>query len=247
MNVVIVAHYDINGALEDDLCSFLNYLALKDFHVFLVSTGLRVENTTELNEGINVLIRDNYGYDFYSYAEGFKKNIDMINVSKNIILMNSSFKIISADKLFHYFECAVDDQYQNIDLLSLTESNENSFHCQSFLMRFNNKLISSRRFLNWWLKMKPLNKRQKVIDKYELGLTKFVQKEGFVAGSVLNIDLDRKSQGMKLYKDIYGRVTDYTKLNPCHFMWEALLDDFGVIKYELLNKNPHGLKINIPE
>lgn len=243
MNLVIIAHFDPKGFLSSDLSEFINFLDIKGFSVYFVSTGINEEYISQLNKTVRVLIRDNYGYDFYSYAKGFANNLDLIDSFENIIVMNSSFKIISLEKLYSFFELATNDFYKGIDLLSLTESNEVTYHCQSFVMRFNKKLITSKSFVDWWVRMKPISNRQKVINKYELGLTKFVKRKGFITGGLFNITLERKVKAMELYHDAYGRYEDFDNLNPCHFMWSDLLDDYGIIKYELLKKNPHRLEL----
>lgn len=244
MNIVIVAHFDPDGDIASDLVGFLNKLVSEGFLVNLISTGLNVEKTEKLSDKINVTIRDNVGYDFYSYAEGFKQNIDNLNNAENVILMNSSFKIFDQNKLFGFFESAINEKNHSMDLLSLTESQENGFHCQSYLMRFNKNILASRKFVDWWIKMKPISNRQKVINKYEIGLTRFVLTKGYIAGGALTVNLAVKVEAIEIFKKIYGSTRNYVQLNPCHFMWTAIMNEFGIVKYELLNKNPHGIDIS---
>lgn len=244
MNCLFVAHFDTNGYIHEDLALFLNYLCEKGYVIHLISTGMLEEQKIKLNTEIKVTIRENIGYDFYSYALGFKDCLDIIEKIDNIILMNSSFKIYSKEKLSSFFDIATSEDYSSVDLLSLTESFENEYHCQSFLMRCNRNILNCGAFINWWVKMKPINKRQKVIDKYELGLTRFVLKYNFSVSSVLSVSLKRKIKAMSYYKIRYGTCCNYLNLNPCHFMWDAIYEDYGIIKYELLNKNPHGLDIS---
>lgn len=244
MNYVIVAHYDEYGVISSDLSNFVNFLQNNNFSVILVSTHLNNNEMYKINKNIKTIVRDNYGYDFYSYCTGIQlisnnwENID------NIILMNSSFKIFDYNKLYSFFLQSIGKKYNQYNLLSLTTSMEVKYHCQSFLLRFNKEVLSNSDFKKWWLTMEPINDRQQVIYKYELGLTDFILKQGFSSQGLFYVGFARKIKSMLRYYRLQRKWLSWHQFNPCHFLWDDLYDDFGVAKYELINKNPYKFNIN---
>lgn len=244
MNYVIVAHYDEFGRISSDLSDFINFLQGSNFQIILVSTCLNEAEFKKISQNIKIIVRDNYGYDFYSYRVGIdfiKNSWDYID---NIILMNSSFKIFNDHKLYNFFAKVIAKENQKYDVLSLTTSMEIRYHCQSFLLRFNRKVLNSLSFQNWWSSMQPISDRQQVIYQYELGLTDFLLQQNFTSSSLFHIGLLRKVKSMLRYFRLTKTWSSWSGINPCHFLWDELYHDYGIVKYELINKNPHNININ---
>ncbi len=237
---IIVAHFDLEGCIKADLVHFVNLLAQTYQNIVFVSTNLNSEAKAQLNPAIHIIIRDNIGYDFYSYKVG----LDYLRENKNIFtifLMNSSFCILEPAKLATTF-FAVD--YSTIDLLGLTTSRELAYHAQSFLFRINHSLYTSSYFETWWKKMKPLNNRDEVIKNYEIGISQYCIDNGFIVNSLYQPSLEAQVLAIKKKPNLYEKIKDPLTLNPTHFYWEELLSQFGVAKWELINKNPHQFDIS---
>lgn len=237
---IVVAHYDPNGLIKKDLINFVNLLAQNYQNIVFVSTNLIVEAKKLINPSVHFIVRENIGYDFYSYKIG----LDYLKENKNIFtifLMNSSFCILDPNKLATTF-FAID--YSNIDLLGLTTSREIAYHVQSFLIRINNTLFTSSYFETWWDKMRPLNKRDEVIKNYELGMSQYFMDKGFIANSLYQPTLEAQVLAIKKKPNLYKKIKDPLTLNPTHFYWEEVLSQFGIAKWELINKNPHQFDIS---
>lgn len=237
---IVIAHYDTEGQIKTDLLNFVNHMANSYDNIVFVSTHLSVAAKNQLNPTIHVIVRENTGYDFYSYKIG----LDYLKENKNILtvfLMNSSFCILDAEKLNSSF-FAID--YSDIDLLGLTTSREIAYHAQSFLLRINNSLYTSSLFEVWWKKMKPLNNRDEVIKNYEIGMSQFFIDNGFIVNSLYQPSLKAQTLAIKKKPNLHKKIKDPLSLNPTHFYWEEVLDLYGIAKWELINTNPHQFNIS---
>lgn len=238
---IVIAHYDTEGLIKADLLNFANQMAKSYDNIVFVSTHLSVTAKDQLDPAIHVIVRENTGYDFYSYKIG----LTYLKENKNILtvfLMNSSFCILDAGKLSSSF-FAID--YSDIDLLGLTTSREIAHHAQSFLLRINNSLYTSSLFEAWWQKMKPLNNRDEVIKNYEIGMSQFFIDHGFIVNSLYQPSLEAQALAIKKKPDLHRKIKDPLTLNPTHFYWEEVLENYGIAKWELINNNPHQFDISL--
>ena len=82
--------------------------------------------------------------------------------------------------------------------------------------------------MNWWLKIKPYKKRQTIIDKYELGLSKIMKTNDYKLCAMFskNINIYPKNiiQKIKLrYKEVLYRQKKIYKKNPTNYFLERFL------------------------
>jgi hypothetical protein len=127
--------------------------------------------------------------------------------------------------------------------VGITKSYEIHEHIQSYLLIIDKKLFLNSIFVDWFKKMKPISKRQRVIEKYELGLSKLILDINFSISSLFKKNLIIYGK----YKlNFFGKVFYFKKKrdkkNPMHFYYKEIYNEFGIIKIELLKKNP--FKIN---
>jgi rhamnosyltransferase len=173
---------------------------------------------------VDVLKRDNIGYDFYSYREGIR-TIAASGNDYQVTLMNTSFVIADPEKLCQqYMEPGVNRE--TFDVYGLVKSNEIVEHLQSFLLTFSNRLMRNTGFLQWWDSMQALNARHEVIHAYELGLSQYLSKAGYPLKAAITSQSD-------------ARVA-----NPSHANYEELLERFGILKIELIRDNPFNINLN---
>ena len=171
-----------------------------------------------------MVVRENVGYDFYSYREGVQKILSEFPMAQ-ITLMNSSFVTIEPELLVKNYFQRFCYSLPN-DFFGLTFSTEKFPHIQSFLMSLNPKVWNAGQFLNWWRNMEPENDREVVIDKYEVGLSKFMNEQGVQYSSAVNCD--RTEQMAK----------------PSHGAAKKILSDFGITKIEFFRENPYRLDLS---
>ncbi len=234
---IVAAHYHPRGLLRDDFLGLVSELQRLSATVLLVSTNLTAEQRERLPAGIRVVVRENHGYDFYSYKVGLEALGDLQRLQR-VVLMNSSFICVDRHKLLRGF---FDAGLRSFDVFGLTESRQYAPHVQSFLFSFGTRCIQSAAFRRWWAEVAPIDERQRVIDTYELGLSRFLHEAGFTLGCAYRPS--RLQKVIALWRSVRrGRLTlDPRRLNPTHFYWDFLLHDFGIVKVELVRTDPHAL------
>jgi lipopolysaccharide biosynthesis protein len=253
MEAVVVAHFHPSGRLATDLYELVRELSRRGQRVVFVSTGLADEGAQRLAPHAQVIRRENFGYDFWSYRTGIEALGDLSGCSR-LLICNSSFVTLDAAKLCSSFF----EPVTTLGLRGLSASAEGCYHLQSYWISFEgSSLVGSDVFRDWWARMTPLSKRQEVIDRYERGLTEHFRKAGFPARSALvptsserfmaicravdtgawGLDASSRQETVEL------PLSQADILNPTHYLWDLLVARYSVIKLELLRHNP--MRVNL--
>lgn len=249
---VVIAHYDPAGRLAEYLLRFLAHLQARAQRVVLVSTGLAVAPAARAGQYAQVMVRSNFGYDFWSYKLGIDALGDLSRFDR-LWVLNSSFVIFDPALLCERFL----DWKGEADLLGLTHSSEVRPHVQSYCFAFNRHLLGSIAFGQWWSGMIPISDRLQVIPKYELGMTAHFAQAGFSTAAVF--EPTPAERVLAVLRGIETRnlqlppaagagpvrlsLRDAEHLNPTHYVWEGLLERCGVLKMDLVRENAHGLDL----
>jgi lipopolysaccharide biosynthesis protein len=238
-NAVVIAHYDHEGLVRDDLRALVHDLSSVADTVVFVSTGLTAAAARDLPPGVTTIVRENRGYDFYSYKVGIESLGDLGRLSR-LFLVNSSFICIDRHKLVQRF---FKSDHGDYDVFGLTRSHEGRPHLQSFLLSFGPRCLQSEMFQRWWSRMIPIDDRESVIQTYEVGLSAYLQDCGFSMGSAYVPT--RREKAVAWLRSVLRTApqADPMALNPTHFYWDFLLENFGIVKVELAQKNPHRLNL----
>jgi rhamnosyltransferase len=220
---LVIAHFHKEGKLRSDTISMLECLAPIFDRVVLVSTCLNDSERKKLPASVQLHVRPNTGYDFYSYRYGIKQ-LQALGGHWQITLMNTSF-IIQQPQLLasHYFEKYLPSE--QFDVLGLTQSFEIQAHLQSYLLTFSSKCTRQTAFIEWWDEMTPINERSAVVYHYELGLSAMLQRCGMALTCAMPTPAIPAN-------------------NPSHFYYKELLQQFGIVKIELLKSNPFELDLS---
>lgn len=220
---LIIAHFHTLGTLRPDTVQALPYFHNIYNRIILVSTCLSLEEEVKLPEYVELIIRENYGYDFYSYRQGILKLKDE-GIDWQVTLMNTSFIIADPVKLCaNYLEPITN--MVSLDFIGLTYSSEIKEHLQSYLLTYSAALFGDIQFLNWWEKMIPLNDKNEIIMNYEIGLSQYVAELGY-----------------KLSTAIKGPLSG-PHPNTSHIKFGELLNTYGIIKITLIRDNPYNLDL----
>ena len=224
---LIIAHYHRDGKIRSDTLDFLNACDHEFERIIFVSTKLQDEERKKIPQYVECHVRDNIGYDFFSYRLGIEKLLDH-DVDKEIqqiTIMNTSFLIFDTKNFLQkYFN----EGLGQADFYGLTMhygSREHS-HLQSFLLTFNKQLLRDYRFTNWWRKMIPFEEKSLLIKKYEIGLSKYLEDIGYKLNPVFPIDLRSG------YAD------------PMHGSFLEILEKFSILKIGLIVLNPFKLSLS---
>lgn len=222
---LIIAHFNNHGALRTDTVEALPYFHNIYDRIILVSTCLSSEEVSKLPDYVEVIIRDNYGYDFYSYRQGILMLKDG-GISWQVTLMNTSFIIAEPVKLCNSYLEPITSM-DLFDFIGLTHSLEINEHLQSYLLTLSAALIEDSRFVDWWEKMSPLNDKNEIVTKYEVGLSQYIEELGFKLSGVLKGPMSGPYP------------------NTSHMKFGELLNNYGVIKITLIRDNPYNLNLGL--
>lgn len=250
---VVIAHYDSAGRLPRHLQRLVAHLASMAQRVIFVSTGLHPEAAQQIRQHAEVIVRENVGYDFWSYKVGIEALGDLAKFDK-VWLLNSSFitfdPVLFCDRFLGWPGTA--------DLYGLTESTDQGAHVQSYCVAFaTRRVLDSGAFATWWTQMTPISERLQVILKYELGMSRHFVAAGFSTGSVFVPE--SQECVLALMRAIETRnlavaagagtgpvqltLRDARFLNPTHYVWEGLLERFGVLKLDLVRENLQNMDL----
>ena len=250
----IIAHYHEEGKLPKHLLKHVKYIKKFSDQIIFVSTKLSPIYIKQLKPHATVIVRPNRGYDFYSYKIGLNviQNIEDID---HLIFFNSSFLTIDPFKLYkQYLSRIAEDGLYGISSCSAPQ-----YHIQSYFFSFSGReLIQSRAFWDWWGKLKPIDNREIVIRRYEVGMTQWFLKNSFKAYSVYkpniflslillyryfslgNLKVHSLLKKMSRYitnRESFGFNVGFG-LNPTHFLYDDIYKSFGIVKIDLLTRNP---------
>lgn len=249
----VVAHYDPQGDLAADLLATVRTLHARGAQVCFVSTGLHDAAAAALAPWADVVRRENTGYDFWSYKVG----IDRLRAQRHglpferLLLLNSSVWIDDVDRLLQ----RMDAHRGQLDVISITLSHEVRPHLQSFWLAFESPaVLTSAAFERWWAALEPLSVREEVIARHELGLSAHFAQAGFRLGALFQ--LTREQRLLAVLRALENGFLPLPandpvtidpawadRLNPTMYAWDALYAQLGVLKWELLRRNPHRLNL----
>lgn len=254
---VIIAHYDPDGHVTLDLLEMISALKKRSNEIIFVSTNINKESALIVSELCILIVRDNFGYDFWSYKLGIeslknKKSLD------SVLLLNSSVVYFKPEKLLkNFFENSPDYPA----LYGLTKSFQIDHHVQSFWIEFcTNKLINCEAFEFWWKNMTPISEQLEVIKKYEVGMSKYFESLSVNLESLYKITPENQvlSACRAISDDHYdfningklnatGNFTmplDLAKrTNPTSILWDDILEKYDWIKFKTFERTNRDFRV----
>lgn len=256
----IIAHYDSNGIVNDDLINMIRHISDLSTETYFISTKIKNDQIEKINKYANVISRENYGYDFWSYKIGIdqltnKKSLD------SILIFNSSFIIADPTLLIEKFFSETPDYPC---LKGISKSNEIDCHIQSYWIQFNsNSLINSEIFEKWWSKMTPISEYREVIKKYEVGMSQYFSDAGiplistFQPSFATNLISSCRAIGnyhlTPVLNDNFNsdainlKLNTAQKLNPTSLLWDFILAEYGIIKAKIASRSNRDFNLKIFE
>lgn len=248
----VVAHYDAQGRVAEHLHRTLRLLHARGAQVCFVSTHLSDASAQALQPYARVIVRDNVGYDFWSYKVGIEALGPVAGLTR-LLLLNSSMVMRDAAPLLDRLAAGA----AQADLLGLTLSHEGRPHLQSYWLSFEGEaILQSEAFTAWWRDLTCLNVRDQVVAQQELGLSAHFVRAGFRLGALHQpsradqlsavlraaesgfLKLDVGPQGPVALDPVWAE-----RLNPTMYAWDSVLHQLGVLKLELLLRNPHRINL----
>lgn len=247
--VAVVAHFDAEGRLTDFTRRLLDGLLRHAERIVLVSTRLAPDQVAGLDGRITVIVRENVGYDFYSFRTGVLA-VEALYAYDELIIANDSVLMIDPEGL--------DKAFAKMDAVdcgawSMTESHQVNRHLQSYFMVFRKDVFFSQYFHQFWRDVRVLDDKWEIILSYEIGLTQWLLHHGVRIASAFQPDaegmrkltarLKRKRERDAARGSIAApSAAEIQQANRVHYLWDDLYRDFGFIKTEVLRDDPNGVQ-----
>ena len=142
--------------------------------IVLVSTRLAPEQSAGLDARITVIVRENVGYDFYSFRTGILA-IEALYAYDELIIANDSVVTIDKGGLGKAFA-----KMQDVacDVWGMTESYQVSRHLQSYFMVYRKSAFFTQYFDRFWRDVRVLEDKWEIILSYEVGQTQWLLSHG---------------------------------------------------------------------
>lgn len=255
----VFAHFDRDDVVDEYVLFYLNQLLSVAKHIVFVSTASLPESEIAKVEslGVKAIVRENVGYDFYSYKVGLD----------NLVLEAYEELILCNDSVYGPFYPVVDlfekDAISQCDFWGVTDNYEINYHLQSYFLVFRRVAFFCDAFRRFWAELEILEDKLEIIRRYEIGLSQRLLQAELVAKSVYPVDkinplrfyilwliqfVKKKSHRVftiefykNLFKNLMGLKAAATlRVNTTHEDWRHLLESGSspFVKIELLRDNP---------
>lgn len=246
---VVIAHWDAEGTVKQHLLESVQQLSALGARIVFVSTRLSEPMRAKLEEQCTVIVRENRGWDIYSYKEGVAK-LDLAQLDQ-LLIFNSSLIFFEP----HRHGVLLDEGRGLGDLVGMTQSSEYCPHLQSYYFQFNGKaIIGSVAFTDWWAQVEALEEQKQVITAYELTMGKWFSDRGFSLGTLYQRTAATRIRGfaraiLSQKINLAGLTSDQfsfdlgliNQLNPTFFEWDELFLQHRVAKEKLLTRREFNL------
>ena len=126
------------------------------------------------NRDIRIEFVENEGYDFGMWYKILTK-LDVGKYSRIGLVNDSCVLFRKLDRFFQWVN------ETNLDYCGLIDSNELSYHIQSYFIIINCPALISLQ--NYFLEHGVINDKVQVIHSYEIGLSKFMNQQGYKLGA----------------------------------------------------------------
>ena len=255
--VAVYAHFDPGGRVAPHVRRALEQVAGAVDAVVVVSTAdLGPRERAVLSSYGRLIVRENTGYDFYSWKTGIDTLGDLRG-HQRLVLCNDSVvgPLIGMRELLAAAPEA--------DVWSTTASAEIAPHLQSWFTVYESAALEAGLVRAFWRAMTPESHRYQVIRRYEVGQSRLLQTGGlrtaswFVPDRVESVRAEVRhrrwlAQRAKRPVPSPARLTAEAVLarpwtqtrtwNPCYACWDsALTGRLPYVKLEAVRDDPVGL------
>lgn len=223
----LFAHFDKDDQVDEYVLHYLEHIKELNFSIVFVSTSRLPPSEVERvrSHCCDVILRENDGLDFGSWAAGFARHNAAFG-GRLLLANDSVYGPIGS------LSAAVDRlTSQPADFYGFVESIEIAPHLQSWFLLFEPRVVEDPAFTAVLSRSYGAMSKQQIIAQGEVNLSRSLAGAGF------------------RYNSLYGSSTASLPErclmgNPSHFLWLELLLEEGIpfLKVELLRDNPAGLE-----
>lgn len=234
---VVLAHFDRDGVVDPYVVDAIHaYRRLAD-RLVVVSTSARALPEAARPVVDAFISRPNVGYDFCSWRAGIEA-LDPLKDIDELVCVNDS----AYGPLFDITPLLSDDRVAGADMWGMVLSEEGTLrrgrracpHVQSWFFAFRTPALMSPAFQDFWNSVEPLDSKDDLIDRYEIGMTEHFRRagcrvaaiydarkrgRGTIAETIHNLSLVHPVRSFR-----YLRQSRRDRANPSEVFPERLLD-----------------------
>ena len=199
--VCVFAHYDKANMVDDYVYYYLNeLLTVIQKLVFVTVSDISKKDVERLKSlNIEVIKRENIGYDFYSYKVGIER-LDLDFYEELIICNDSAFgPIVPMKNIFDKM------QDEECDFWGITDSGLIAYHLQSYFLVFRKSILQSLVFSRFWDEVKILEDKNEIIKQYEVGISQTLLKESYSFNVYTQYKVNTNDNSIRLLKRLWGK------------------------------------------
>ena len=254
---VVFVHYDRDGIFDDHVVHALRaYRRLAD-RLVVVSASARALSAP-LEPLVDTFIpRENVGYDFCSWRAGLESLGDPARFDEVVCANDSVY-----GPLFDLGPAFSDPRIAKADFWGMCLSDQGTKrrgkvscpHVQSWFFVMRQPLLQSPAFGNFWNAVVPLDRKDDIVDRYEVGISQHFMAAGFrIAGlydaraaeplswrnMIPHLSLAEPGRSWRHFKKVRR-----SRRNPSELAWDRLIAA-GVpfVKVGLFRVNHYGLNL----
>lgn len=183
--IAIFAHYDKDNKLKDYVIYYLAQLtSVCDNIVFVTTSKILDSDKFKLQKYCTEIIeRENIGHDFFSYKAGIEVIYNLENIEQLILCNDSCF-----GPLFSLNEVFGEMNSRSCDFWGISAMGRPHIHLQSYFLVFNQLVINSKLFKDFWFNLQILTNKDDIVANYEVGLSQLLINSKFRWSSLIPHD-----------------------------------------------------------
>ena len=240
--LVLFAHYDPHGIIDDHILHQIKSLVAADCSVaFITPTDATAELAKVMPYVTDILIKNSVGRDFGSWSIAIETLKSKIDNYDSVIWMNDStyFPMFDPRPMFNSMD-------RKADFWGVVDSNNVTWHIMSWFWSFNRKIVNEGWF-DWYLREHNANyTKWAQIHNYEMRIPRLLRAAGFRADAYITSE--------QVAEFIKSGETTHTKLHVAqsgafsmtHDFWEETITQFRcpALKVELVRDNPLAIDLS---
>jgi lipopolysaccharide biosynthesis protein len=179
--VALLAHWSPRARVTRSFATLVHELQVHGYRVVVSSTcevpgALEWPEEVDVDlEHLSVIRRPNVGYDFGSWSVALELVPEAAAAERTIVANDS---MAGPFRTLRPFLEAFDAT--GVDVWALTDTQQSAPHLQSYFLGFCDGVLQERPLARFWERARCEPAKDQVIHRYELGLSRLLQHEGFV-------------------------------------------------------------------
>ncbi|HTM45798.1 MAG TPA: rhamnan synthesis F family protein [Polyangiaceae bacterium] len=173
--VAFFAHFDAQDRIKPPVQALLRGLKPGCARIVFISTSkLSDAELAKLDSLVDqTLLKDNVGLDFGMWQHALAR-CDLADADE-LVLVNSSV----VGPVFPLQPILDKMSADPCDFWGMTDNTEIAWHLQSYFLVFKRRVLDAKEFAEFWRSIVAEQPKNQIIQKYEVGLTRYLKDRGF--------------------------------------------------------------------